>query len=292
MANTFPSTPQDQTAKVILDNRYKVTERTEHSKFLPYEDEYEGHVSPFTDFMYYQKLPEVYRTFDKPLGKPLYRYLQALLEGGYADLVYNATKGTRGIDNLLDLINPETCPPEFLPIYCKSMGIEWFQDLVIQRTEDSDPYYYIRTFLCNVGEIYKRRGTESVVKYIAKVLTSMDVKLRYGRVFNSDLTTRARILWVELQAHTEEEIQSVGINSEVIKRFIDTQIPYYITTSVLYILKEQIELNDSYVGFVNSKVIRKSIIMREFPKTRLIADVEEALISDSDEALISDGKER
>lgn len=291
MANFFPDTEQDSTAKSILDRLYKVTERTKHSNFVPYEDDYSGHVSPFTDFMYYQKLPEVYRTFDKPLGRPLYRYLQSLLEGGYANLVYNAVRGERGIENLLDLINPETCPSEFLPIYCKSMGIEWFQDLVIQRTEGSDPYYYIRTFLCNVGEIYKRRGTESVVKYIAKVLTSMDVKLRYSRVFSDNSLTRARILWVELQAHTEEEIQNVGLNSEVIKRFIDTQIPYYITTSVLYILREDIELNDSYIGFVCAKTVRQSIVVGEATRTRIIADSEEALISDSDDSLISDGKE-
>ena len=251
--NFFPSSPQDRTAKEILDKYYKVTPRNEHSKFLPYVKDGEN-ISPLTDFLYYHKLPEVYRVFDEPLGKPLYRYLQSMLEGGYADLINNATKGYRGLENLLELVDPKTCPDEFLPYYCKSMGIEWFPDLI---TEERGTYY-LRTFLCNVGEIYKRRGTDSVVKYIAKVLTEMDVKLRYERVFNSDRTTKARILWVELQAHTQEEIDNIGINAKVIKRYVDTQIPYYITSAIVYVLRFSTSVKKYNGNFVIS-TIRKTI---------------------------------
>lgn len=247
---------EDLTALDILNKRYKVTPRQTHSNFLPYTDSMGSH-SPFTDFMYYQKLPEVYRTFDSSLGRPLYRYLQSLLEGGYADIIYNNTKGTRGIDNLLDMIDPQTCPAEFLPYYCKSMGIEWFQDLIIER-EGIDPYYFIRTFLCNVGEIYKRRGTESVIKYIAKVLTSMDVKLTYNRVMTGSIT-KERTMWVELQAHTEEEIQNVGVNSEIIQRSVNTQIPYYLTARVLYTLKKGDIIVVGYTGSALAKVKKQTL---------------------------------
>ena len=253
--NTFPASKEDRSAKKILDKYYKVLPRDEHPKFIPYEDKVLGkEVSPLTDFMYYQKLPEVYRIFDEPLGKPLYRYLQSMLEGGYADLINNNTKGYRGLENLLELVDPHTCPDEFLQYYCKSMGIDWFPDLI---TEERGTYY-LRTFLCNVGEIYKRRGTESVVKYIAKVLTEMDVKLRYERVFNNDRTTKARILWVELQAHTQEEIEKIGISAKVIKRYIDTQIPYYITSAVVYVLRFNTSVKRYNGNFVVS-TIRKTI---------------------------------
>lgn len=253
MADNILTPDLDQSAKEILDKYNRVIPRDKNPKFLPYVKDGKN-ISPLTDFMYYQKLPEVYRVFDEPLGKPLYRYLQSMLEGGYADLVNNTTKGYRGIENLLELIDPRTCPDEFLPYYCKSMGIDWFPDLI---TEERGTYY-LRTFLCNVGEIYKRRGTDSVVRYIAKVLTEMDVKLRYERVFNSDRTTKARILWVELQAHTQEEINKVGISSKVIKRYVDTQIPYYITSAIIYMLRFNSLVSRYNANFVIS-TIRKTI---------------------------------
>lgn len=253
MADNILTPDLDQSAKEILDKYNRVIPRDKNPKFLPYVKDGKN-ISPLTDFMYYQKLPEVYRVFDEPLGKPLYRYLQSMLEGGYADLVNNTTKGYRGIENLLELIDPRTCPDEFLPYYCKSMGIDWFPDLI---TEERGTYY-LRTFLCNVGEIYKRRGTDSVVRYIAKVLTEMDVKLRYERVFNSDRTTKARILWVELQAHTQEEINKVGISSKVIKRYVDTQIPYYITSVIIYMLRFNSLVSRYNANFVIS-TIRKTI---------------------------------
>lgn len=270
----------DNTAKEILDRNYKVVPKSKHSNLLPYTD-YSGEHSPLTDFIYYQKMPEVYRTFDTPLGKPLYRYLQALIEGGYAELIYNSTKGNRGIDNLLELIDPQTCPEEFLPIYCKSLGIEWFQDLIVER-EGIDSYYFIRTFLSNVGEIYKRRGTESVIKYIAKTLTSMDVKLSYRRIM-SGLSTKERQLWVELQANTEEEIQAVALNSEVIKRYIDTQIPYFITARVLYNIKKGDIIVTGYTSTLLT-VEKKTVI---FPTSLYIANEDDFIYRiENDEAHI------
>lgn len=252
--NVFPSNSQDLSAKKILDKYYKVEHRDNYPKFIPYTDKVGDRISPLTDFMYYHKLPEIYRTFDSTLGRPLYRYLQSLIEGGYADVIYNNTRGYRGIENLLDLLDPQTCPDEFLPYYCKSMGIEWFPDLI---TEERGTYY-LRTFLCNIGEVYKRRGTESVVKYIAKVLTEMDVVIEYERLFNVDRTTQARIMWVELQAHTQEEINRTELSSQIIKRYIDTQIPYYITSAVLYMVHFKAQTKVYTGNFIRS-TIKKTI---------------------------------
>lgn len=289
MAEYFPTNEQDQVTKGILDSLNKAGHKETHSKFLPYEDDYLGHVSPFTDFVYYKKLPKVYRDFDEPLGKPLYKYLQSLIEGGYAEVVSSSVEGENGVDSLLNLIDPQTCPDEFLPYYCKSMGIDWYPDLAVEGgeaffvatngeafyTDDDIPFgvinkgrgtYYIRTFLSNVGEIYKRRGTESVVKYIAKVLTEMDVSLSYQRFIESGGITSARILWVELQANTPEEIKAVEVNAKIIKRFIDTQIPYYITSVVTYVLKKNIEC-DTYLGAVVSNNKKSDIRIAEYIAT-------------------------
>lgn len=272
--STNPST------KKLLDKYHLVENHIDNPKFIPYNNTEGEEVSPLTDFMYYSKLPEVYRTFDKPLGYPLYRYLQSLFNSGYAVLANKlATEGydslsdsekvsIGGIENLLDLVNPETCPNKFLPYYCRSLGIDWFPDLAklglkdASDNSDNTNDYYNRTFLCNIGEIYRRRGTESCVKYIAQQLTSMDVKLKYERVFNEDLTTKARILWVEVQANTIEEITKLSVATPVIKRYIDTQIPYYITTAVLYVLRNSTSANRYNGNFVRS-TIRKTIKCRD-----------------------------
>lgn len=237
-----------------LLERYLVPFREEKPKMLPYEDDYGKH-SPLTDFMYYQKLPEIYRTFDEPLGKPLYRYLQSLLEGGYANLINSNELKLYGIDNLLDLVDPEKCPPQFLQYYCESMGIKWFPDLITSN-DGRDEYYYIRTFLSNVGDIYKRRGTESVVGYIAKTIAEMPVDIEYERVFNADRTTRARILWVYLLAESQNQINNLGISAKVIKRFIDTQIPYYITSAVVFVISFIDKVGRYNANFVVSKTYK------------------------------------
>lgn len=232
-------TTEEKKAKAILNNRYRVYPTQEHPKMRPYIDEEGNKISPLTDVMY-NKLPDIYRVMDEGIGKPLYRYLQSLIEGGYADLSITA-------EDLLNLVDPQTCPDEFLPYYCKSMGIEYFPDLITE----SRGTYYIRTFLSNVGEIYKRRGTESVIKYIAKTLIEMDVSLAYIRELDDEGVTTARIMWVQILAETQEQIQNVDLNAKVIKRFIDTQIPFYLTSVVSYVFNREAEV-DILSGIVNS----------------------------------------
>lgn len=263
----FPTNGDDVT-EILYD--YQVVDIPENPKFTPYIDTITGeNVSPLTDFMYYRKLPEFYRQFDSPLGKPLYRFLQSMYESGYAVIVDSNDKKLRGIDGLLNLVDPEKCPEEYLPYYCKSLGIPWFPDLITENApQGRDKYYYIRTFLCNIGEIYKRRGTESVVLYIAKMLTEMEVKLKYQRVLLPDGTTKARILWVDVQARDEEELRNVTFNANIVKRFIDTQIPYYITSVVVYSLKRDINFG-KYHAFCSTKVVKQAIIPEPIDFTNL-----------------------
>lgn len=261
MAEKYERHDIDNESDRELLERYLVPYRDEKPKMIPYEDDYGKH-SPLTDFMYYHKLPEVYRTFDEPLGKPLYRYLQSLLEGGYASLINSNELKLYGIDNLLDLVDPEKCPSQFLQYYCESMGIKWFPDLISKpKGDDRDEYYYIRTFLCNIGDIYKRRGTESVVRYITKTLAEMPVDIEYERVFNEDRTTRARILWVYLLAESQKQIENLNMSAKVIKRFIDTQIPYYITSAVVFVISYIDKVGRYNANFIVSnthKVIRSA----------------------------------
>lgn len=267
----------DEHTRTIL-SRFTIDKQVDKPKFIPYteykevgEEIIEEHISPFTDFMYHSKLPEVYRSYDKPLGNPFYRYLQAMFEGGVAPLINKFTFNEEhdpsnsdktnlgGIENLLELIDPEKCPDAFLPFYCKCFGLDWFPDLATTEKGLSNHDYYNRTFLCNIGEIVRRRGTESCIKYIAKVLTGMNVDIRYARVFNEDKTTKSRVLWIDIKAEKPEDIAKVGVNSNIIRRYINSQIPYYITSAINYNLKYETRSKvylGGYVKTVSTKTIK------------------------------------
>lgn len=230
----------------ILNEKYKVNHEVEYPTLIPYTDQWGNAVSPFTDAAY-NKLPRIYRSMDEQIGRPLYRFLQSLIDSGYADIATDT-------DSLLNLVDPQTCPDEFLPYYYKSMGLEWFPDMI---TEERGTYY-LRTFLSNIGEVYKRRGTESVIKYIAKTLTEMDVDLAYMREYDENRVTKARTLWINVLAETEEQVANLEISSKVIKRFIDSQVPYFLTTIVTFAFRYDITI-PTYTAVVNGTKLKSDV---------------------------------
>lgn len=165
--------------------------------------------------LYYNKLPQTYRDADKSLMTyPLKRYLSSLIEGGYVEAIVD-------IENLTNLVDPEKCPKEFLPMFCNSFGLEYFEDV-------GDTYQ--RRFLLNIGEIIKRRGTYSCVRFFVKVMTGLNVELRY---FNGDYQgEQGRHLIITLLAETMEQVLNIGTSVFIVERYIQTQIPYYILPHV------------------------------------------------------------
>lgn len=161
--------------------------------------------------LYYNKLPQIYRDMDTSLmTTPFKRYLSALIDGGYSEVL-------KDIDNLSNLVDPQKCPKEYLPLLCNSFGLTYFEDI--------SPIYQ-RKFLQNIGEINHRRGTYSCVRFIAKVLTGLDVDLEYER------TSTGRHLTVTLLAKTIDDVNNMETSKAVIARYIGTQIPYYITVHI------------------------------------------------------------
>ena len=165
-------------------------------------------------YAYFRCLPEIYRDEDKNLGYPLYRYLQTIILGGYELSVQD-------IENLLNLVDPENCPEEFFPFLYESFGLEYYPDVAVD---------YHRKLLMNYGELKRRRGTYSCIKFLVRVLTSLDVKLRYFRGEHQDVY--GRYLVVSLQAKTIEDILNLDNDSALIQKFLGLFIPYYITVIV------------------------------------------------------------
>lgn len=161
--------------------------------------------------LYYNKLPQIYRDMDMTLKTyPLKRYLSSLIEGGYCEALED-------IENILTLVDPEKCPKEYLPYLCNSFGLEYFEDI---------DEIYQRRFLSNIGEVIKRRGTYSCVRFLVRVLTGLNVELKYFRgVFQEK---QGRHLVVTLLADTIEQVMNIGTSVFVVERYIQTQLPYYI----------------------------------------------------------------
>ena len=116
----------------------------------------------FADYMY-SKLPEIHRILDNtPIAKKvLYRYLSALDEGALRR-VFNS------ILILYDITNEDKCPKEVLPLLAKMLGYNYI-DEVEERVQ--------RKIIANLIELYKRKGTKSVINFIAREFTKGDVEV-------------------------------------------------------------------------------------------------------------------
>lgn len=126
----------------------------------------------FGDFLY-KRLPEVYRTADSEAGVDytLKRYLSALDEGGIQTLFSE-------MFSLYDLFDVYKCPREVLPLLGRLLGYNYIEE-VDEKTQ--------RKIISNLAELYKRRGTKSVVKFISREFTMGDtrmVELQY-RIFKT-----------------------------------------------------------------------------------------------------------
>lgn len=116
----------------------------------------------FGEFLY-KRLPEVYREADSEQGVDytLKRYLNALDEGGIQTLFSEMFA-------LYDLFDVYKCPSEVLPLLGKLLGYNYIED-VDEKTQ--------RKIISNLAELYKRRGTKSVVKFISREFTGGDTKM-------------------------------------------------------------------------------------------------------------------
>lgn len=166
------------------------------------------------DYLYNRCLPGIYREEDDNIGKPLYRYLQSIILGGY-------NLAIQDIDNIIKLVDPETCPEQFFPVLYESFGLTYYPDVDMK---------YHRKFLMNYGELRRRKGTYSCIRFLVRVLTGMDVKLSYMRGIYNEVNGRHLI--VKLQAKTLQELLNMDNDISVIKKFVGLFLPYYIIADI------------------------------------------------------------
>jgi phage tail-like protein len=107
----------------------------------------------------YEKLPPVYRDYDAKLKYPLKRYLECIVTGAFKPTLDL-------ISSMLLLLDPEKCPIQYLPYLCQSFGVTYHPE-VEERFQ--------RKYLKNIIEIYKRKGTHSIIAFIAREIVGFEV---------------------------------------------------------------------------------------------------------------------
>lgn len=118
-----------------------------------------------TDYLY-NRLPSVYRNTD--YDELLKRFIEIFVEGGFNPLLQETMK-------IMDLIDVDKCPVEFLPQLCAMYGYEYSLEL---------PELFQRRLLKYIVDMYRRKGTKSVVRFIARELTGYESEI----IENKDFT--------------------------------------------------------------------------------------------------------
>ena len=193
-----------------------------------------------SDHLYFNKLPEVYRIYDKAQYPkyPLKRYLQSLLYGGFKPIVDS-------VPGLFELIDPETCPDEWLWLLLECFGIPYFDDIL--------PVYQ-RRLVSGIGELTRRRGTYACVRYLARLLTGMEVELtredREGKIY----------LTVKLIAETSEQAANLEISTAVLERYLEYWIPFWLNPEVTTEVRTQEIKSRTYMNTLVTYIASYSII--------------------------------
>ena len=211
-------------------------------------------VTDFSNFLY-NKLPKVYRDEDQNIGYPLKRYLESLVEGGFAHVI-------EGVNEFITLIDPDKIPEEYLPHLCNSFGLTYFPDL------DST---YQRKFLSNVGEIMKRRGTYAGIRYFIKATTGFDSKLEYVKSHGSQ---EGNFLNVYLLANTLSDFNSIEVSIKAVTNYIGFQVPYFITPIIMKYIESTIiyASNEDYEGCVVTSYRKYQLSVSPTVTTRPIGE--------------------
>lgn len=195
-------------------------------------------VDRLVDFLY-SKFPDLYRQKDATLDsgkKYLYLFLKSMFEGidtlnedgeaishkdGAGEYFLNK------INRFTDIIDPEKCPDEMFPYLLASFGVE-YNPLIENKEVNGEPIiYYHRKFLANIGELVKRIGTVSGLRYLVRVLTGMEFEYSYERTEDGERKFEFNLLI----GGVEDELNK-DYSRKVIEQFLKPFIPFYLNLTM------------------------------------------------------------
>lgn len=153
----------------------------------------------------YNCFPKIYREEDEA-DKYLYRYLSAIIAGGYGHVLKDS-------EHLTDLLDPQRCPESLLQFFYRSFGLTYFPDI--------DPIYH-RRVLSNLGGIIQRRGTYSCINFLVRAITGASAKSIYVREGGE------RKLTVQVICETLDQLNALSSEMGIMNRFLQDYLPFYI----------------------------------------------------------------
>lgn len=193
-------------------------------------------------------LPEFYLAEDLKYDNVLRKYLMSAFVGGADDVL-------KSINGVRDFSDPLKCPSEDLPTLCESWGIKY---------EPSIPEMYQRKHLAYIGELYKRKGTFSCIKYLVRTVTGNDCDLVYAK----DPKTGERSFNVTLIAQSVQDITTGKIQKDTyaIQRIVPRFLPFYLIPTVSYSSpKNPISTPMKYIGERLSQYVRGDLTPNKQP---------------------------
>ena len=191
-------------------------------------------INEFSDFVY-TRLPPMYIQKDLELDEinpPLYNFLRAMF-CGYTnedgEYVMGAGETVISLANAFTyLIDPDKCPDTIFPYFYESFGFSYnpLVETKVNEKRESIIYYH-RKFLSNLGELLRRRGTISGLRFLVRVLTGFEFQYTYER--NPEDKPLGRYLTIHLLINSAEDEENLAVSKQVLEQFLAPFVPHYIT---------------------------------------------------------------
>lgn len=225
------------------------------------------------DYLYY-KLPKVYQAEDKE--QLLRRFIDTFAEAGFNPLLQETL-------SITDLLDVDKCPSKFLPQLCRMYGYEYTLEL---------PELFQRRLLKHIVEMYKRKGTKSVVRFIARELTGFDSDIIENKDFTEEHVALTkwdikfehyRNFILKLTAPYEDSnlFNKEDIVIKIVNDFLPTNSQVFLITAYWFkeeaeIVRKAIDEISELVKDYNSDIstIRKKSVYSDNVFSRLHVEVE------------------
>lgn len=159
----------------------------------------------------YERFPKKYQEDDYFQNFSLKRYLQSLSEGGFKYTIEEA-------NGLLNLKDPDTTDSKVLPVLFKQFGLDVFNGI---------PEQFLRYFLPRLSEAWTKKGSFSVIEFIASSLSG--VKVTPKITYNED-----DIPLVEVVFEMDYTLSDYFPDKEQFMRILENFLPFYCILDVLY----------------------------------------------------------
>lgn len=218
----------------------------------------------FGEYLYH-RLPKVYRDYDVAIDRKvknsdgtedlkrfytLEEYIYSFAEGGFQPLLED-------LEAIITLIDPMSCPEEFLPMFLQHFGLDFIEDI---------PVKFQRRLVQNIVTLYRKKGTIPAVAFLARELSGFDVTI--------EETERGGIEFalVKLNAYENEDAELL-LAQEVVQRYIHLFLPAQAKAEIVvtYGFTEGIHIN-SKITLENYKSKDIGVYGNEYDHVRYDVD--------------------